>query len=680
MPPDRKKLENGFNAEEFFAQRRGFETETLPDDVRTAIEELCRKARGSVIKMTTVSGSGHPGGSLSSMEFYMLLYSLVNLKPSDPWWSDRDRIIVSHGHTSPGVYAALAYNGFFNVKDVEYSFRLAGSPFEGHVERSVPGVEWDTGNLGQGLSVACGKAIAARALEKKVHVYALMGDGEQQKGQISEARRFAVKYRLTNITAVIDYNQLQISGDIKKVMPQNIAEGWRADGWNVVEVDGHNLGKLYEAFRTARQLAAASAPTVIIAHTVMGKGYPPIENDHNYHGATLKPEAARDAFRALGFTNDTYDDLDALIARRATGAPENVPHPSVITPNVKAGQPRTYKTDKQVDNRSAWGAALVDLADANNAGSADGLPMVVYDCDLSKSVKTDGFENKYKSHFYQSGISEHSTAACAGATSAEGVLTFWSDFGVFGISETYNQNRLNDINKANLKVVCTHCGLDVGEDGKTHQCIDYFALSRSVFGWKLFTPADPNQTDRIIRYIAGEYGNFLVVMGRSKMNPISTVDGNVRFGDEYEFSVGRTDLLRNGAGLTIFCAGNVAVQGLGAWQALHEEGIDVRLISSAHWADFHIDDLKKIAEFGNIVTVEDHNVNCGIGVSLSAELFSAGLSARLRKLGVTEYGSSGKAKDVYRLMGIDGTSIAAKVREMLASGANVEREAQATSV
>lgn len=673
-------LEHDFDAEKFFAPHRGFVSETLPDDVRSVIAELCRRARGSSIKMTTIAGSGHPGGSMSSMEFYMLLYSLAKLKPSEPWWEDRDRIIISHGHTSPGVYSALGHNGFFDVKDAEYSFRMAGSPFEGHVERSAPGVDWDTGNLGQGLSVACGKAVAARALGKKIHAYALMGDGEQQKGQISEARRFAVKYSLTNVTAIIDFNQLQISGDIRKVMPQNIADGWRADGWNVVEVDGHDLGQLYTEIRKARQLGEVKTPTVIIAHTVMGKGYPPIENDHNYHGAALNHEQARDAFNTLGFTDDTYNDLDDLSARRADGAPEHVPHPSIITIKVKPGQPRTYEADKKVDNRSAWGNALVDLAGANDVSGPNGLPMIVYDCDLSKSVKTDGFEKKYPERFYQSGISEHSTAACAGSTSAEGVLTFWSDFGVFGISETYNQNRLNDINQANLNVVCTHCGLDVGEDGKTHQCIDYFALSRSVFGWKLLTPADPNQTDRIIRYVAQQYGNFLVVMGRSKMNPLTASDGKVFFGGDYEFRAGRTDLLREGADLTIFCAGNVAPQGMAAWEELHQEGIHVRLISSAHWADFHIDDLKKIAEFGNILTVEDHNVRCGIGASLAAELFGAGLSARLEKLGVTEYGTSGKAIDVYRLMGIDGASVAARVREMLTSGSGVARKAEATSV
>ncbi|HSH00181.1 MAG TPA: hypothetical protein VLB27_09045, partial [candidate division Zixibacteria bacterium] len=141
-----------FDPQTLFAPYRDFKPETLPADVRTALTELCRRARGSVIKMTTVAGSGHPGGSMSSMEMYMLLYSLAKLRPAEPWWRERDRVVVSHGHTSPGVYSALGHNGFFDVAQAEVAFRLAGSPFEGHVERTVPGVEWDTGNLGQGLS------------------------------------------------------------------------------------------------------------------------------------------------------------------------------------------------------------------------------------------------------------------------------------------------------------------------------------------------------------------------------------------------------------------------------------------------------------------------------------------------------------------------------------------------
>ncbi len=673
-------VDSKFDAVAFFESMRGFVPDSLSDEAKDILTQLGAYARGSAIKMTTNAGSGHPGGSMSSMEMYMLLYSLSNLNPKSPWWEDRDRVIISHGHTSPGVYSALGWNGFFNVKDAEREFRLAGSPFEGHVERTVPGVEWDTGNLGQGLSAGCGKAVAAQALGKSFHTFVVMGDGEQQKGQIAEARRFAVKFKLDSVTALIDYNELQISGDIHKVMPQHIIEGWRSDGWQVVEVDGHNLAELYAALKTAYDARGKGvAPTMILAHTVMGKGYPAIENDYHYHGAALKPEQAREAFTALGLTAPDYDDLDELASARKNGPSVTLPTPPIHEPKVSAGEAHTYGVDEKVDNRSAWGNALVDIGKANKIDKPGGLPCVVYDCDLAVSVKTEGFAKAFPGNFYQSGIAEHSTCATAGATSAEGVLTFWSDFGVFGVSETYNQSRLNDINHANLKIACTHCGLDVGEDGKTHQCIDYFALSRSVFGWRLFTPADPNQTDRIVRYVSSEYGNTLVVMGRSKMNPIAAPDGSPLFGGAYQFRPGRTDLLRDGDKVTVFCAGNVATQGMAAYDLLLAEGIEVRVISSAHWADFHEDDLKRIAEFGRIVTVEDHNVNTGIGVSLSAELFAHGLSAQIIKLGVTEYGSSGKSTDVYKLMGIDAEAIVSAVKTILTQD-EVSHTAEVTSV
>ncbi len=677
---DPSSFGSNWDAKAFFKNDRGFVADKLSEDVKEKLTMLGAYARGSIIKMTTNAGSGHPGGSMSSLEMYLLLYSLAKLRPDEPRWEDRDRIIISHGHTSPGAYSALGYNGFFNVKDAEREFRLAGSPFEGHVERSVPGIEWDSGNLGQGLSAACGKAVAAKALGKSFHTFVIMGDGEQQKGQIAEARRFAAKTKLNSVTALIDYNKLQISGDISDVMPQQIAAGWRSDGWNVVEVDGHDLDALYAALKTSYAAQGTdAAPTVIIATTIMGKGYPAIENDHNYHGAALKPEQAREAFVALGLTADGYDDLDKLAETRKAGTSVTLPAFPTVEPKVKQGEPRTYPVDEKVDNRSAWGNALVDIGKVNNIDKADGLACVVYDCDLAVSVKTGGFAKEFPDNFIQYGIAEHSTCTSAGATSSEGVLTFWSDFGVFGVSETYNQSRLNDINHANLKIACTHCGLDVGEDGKTHQCIDYFALSRSVFGWRLFTPADPNQTDRIVRHISSTYGNALIVMGRSKMNPISAPDGSALFGTDYKFQAGRTDLIRDGRGVTVFCAGNVAAEGVAAYEALHAEGIDVRLISSAHWADFHEADLERIAEFGKIVTVEDHNVNTGIGVSLSSELFAMGLSAEIIKLGVREYGPSGKATDVYKLMGIDSGAIVSAVKTLLTQDSTPSKNAMASA-
>jgi transketolase len=172
---------------------RGFTENKLSGEWHEKLNEMVRRGRGDIIKMTSAAGSGHPGGSMSSLEAFLLLYHFARVNPREPYADDRDRIIVSHGHTSPGVYVGLGYAGFFDVNDAISGFRIAGSPFEGHVERSVPGVEWGTGNLGQGLAVGVGKALYARLSGQQFHTYVVMGDGEQQKGQIGESRRHEVR-------------------------------------------------------------------------------------------------------------------------------------------------------------------------------------------------------------------------------------------------------------------------------------------------------------------------------------------------------------------------------------------------------------------------------------------------------------------------------------------------------
>src|SRR4030065_1904784 len=226
-----------------------FETEKLDKDSLTRLSELARSARGDILKMTTLAGSGHPGGSISSIDFYLVLYSYANVHPQSPSDPDRDRIVISHGHTSPGVYAALGRIGFFPIEAAIATFRKVGSPFEGHVEKGVPGVEWNTGNLGQGLSAGCGFALGSKILRKRFNVFVTMGCGAQQKGQISEARRFAIKYNLDNLTVIIDFNRRQISGVTQEIMPQNISKNFESDGWRVMEVNGHQFQEIYAALR-----------------------------------------------------------------------------------------------------------------------------------------------------------------------------------------------------------------------------------------------------------------------------------------------------------------------------------------------------------------------------------------------------------------------------------------------
>jgi transketolase len=514
------------------------------------------------------------------------------------------------------------------------------------VEKGIPGVEWNTGNLGQGLSAGCGFALGSKVLKKGFHVFVTMGCGEQQKGQISEARRFAIKYGLHNLTAIIDYNLRQISGVTPEIMPQNISKNFESDGWQVVEVNGHQFHEIYSAFRRA---TFSKHPTVIIAHTTMGKGVSFMEGKEEFHGRALTLEEYKKAIQEIG----VEDDLDRYrqIREKGTLPFAGREYPTEF-PSIQTGNPRNYEKDQKLDNRSAFGNALVDIAKAT-AQEDSPLPMAVFDCDLTSSVKTAAFARQFPNHFFQGGIQEHNTATIAGAISTLGLLSFFADFGVFGVDETYNQHRLNDINETNLKLICTHNGLDVGEDGKTHQCIDYVGVMQNLFGYKIIIPADPNQTDRVIRYVAKTHGNFLVAMGRSTIPIILTDEGTPLFGALYEFRYGQADLVRDGKDAAIITTGGMVYRAIQACQKLRENGVEVQVINISCLNDLDGEAILKAAKTGVIITYEDHHIQTGLGSLVANFLAEKGLRIRFRKLGIKEYGSSGKPEDLYHMQGLD---------------------------
>jgi transketolase len=289
--------------------------------------------------------------------------------------------------------------------------------------------------------------------------------------------------------------------------------------------------------------------------------------------------------------------------------------------------------------------------------------MAVFDCDLASSVKTAAFAKQFPDHFFQGGIQEHNTATIAGAISTLGLLSFFADFGVFGIDETYNQHRLNDINQTNLKLICTHNGLDVGEDGKTHQCIDYIGVMQHLFGYKTIVPADPNQTDRVTRYVAKTHGNFLVVMGRSSIPILLTEEGAPLFGTSYEFRYGHTDLVRNGKDAAILTTGGMVYKAIQAWQKLGEKGVAVQVINISCLSDLDNEAILKAAETGTVITYEDHHIQTGLGSLIANFIAEHGLGIRFRKLGIKQYGGSGKPDELYRIQGLDVESLVQAVME-----------------
>jgi transketolase len=623
------------------------------------LTEQARIARGDVLTMTTLATCGHPGGSMSSMEMYILLWHCAEVDPAQPRRATRDRIVVSHGHTSPGVYAVLGRRGFFPIADAVAHFRQTGSAFAGHVEQCVPGVEWDTGNLGQGMSAAAGFALAREVQGLRYRVFCLMGDGEQQKGQISETRRIVCKFGLKNFVAFIDLNRLQINGDTAKVMPQHIRENWASDGWRTCDVDGHDFQALYQAVRAA---LAADEPTVILANTVMSKGVSFMEGDAHWHGAALPDDKCRAALKELGLP----DELDTYTALRTQPQQLRMAdyHPARPAVALTTGTPRTLGAAEKSDCRSAWGAALADVATANLA-NPQATPIAVLDCDLKPSVKTGDFAKAAPNRFFQLGIQEHSAATITGAMSSCGVQTFFADFGVFGVDETYNQHRLSILNHAMPKVVCTHCGLDVGEDGKTHQCVDYVGVFRNLLGMEVIVPADPNQTDRATRYIAASDRPALLVMGRSKLPMVLAEDGTPFFGDGYTFRYGAADLVRRGTDAAIVVMGALCGNAIGAAELLKKDGIRAQVLHIATPLALDAAAITAAAATGVIVTVEDHLVRSGLGVSVADALAQQGARCILRMLGVTHYASSGVPAELYKEYKLDAAGIARTVKQAL---------------
>jgi len=262
------------------------------------LEKKARHIRKTIVEMINKAGSGHPGGSLSSTDLITaLFFAVLRHKPNDPQWSERDRFHMSKGHCCPLWYAVLAESGYF-PREKLFTLRKLGSILQGHPDRRTPGVEVASGSLGQGLSVAVGMSLAARLDKIDYRVYVLMGDGETQEGNIWEAAMSAAHFHCDNLCAILDYNGFQIDGktcDVMNIDP--LAAKWKAFGWHTIEIDGHNMQQILDAYEQAKSIK--SKPTIIIARTVKGKGVSFMENTCDFHGRAPTKEETVQALKEL---------------------------------------------------------------------------------------------------------------------------------------------------------------------------------------------------------------------------------------------------------------------------------------------------------------------------------------------------------------------------------------------
>jgi len=265
------------------------------------IDQLIRHAknvRRHIVAATTAAGSGHPTSSFSETEILVtLFFHILNHKPQQADWEERDRFVLSKGHGAPGLFAVLAEAGYFPQEEL-MTLRKLGSRLQGHPTPHCPGVEAATGALGQGLSFSIGLALAAKLKQATWRVYTLMGDGEVHEGQVWEAAMTAAKYKLANLTAIIDANNISQSGTLAEIKPiEPILDKWKAFGWNCLEIDGHDFVQLIDAFEAAK--GHRGAPTMIIARTIKGKGVSFLENAKGWHGKALSEDQAEEAYEEL---------------------------------------------------------------------------------------------------------------------------------------------------------------------------------------------------------------------------------------------------------------------------------------------------------------------------------------------------------------------------------------------
>lgn len=269
------------------------------------LRAMCRTVRRDIITMIHAAKSGHPGGSLSATELMVGLYfgDIINVDPKNPEWAARDRLILSKGHVAPVLYSVLARRGFFPVETLS-TLRRFGSILQGHPHKDhTPGLDCSAGSLGQGLSISNGLGLAFKKLGTAQRVYCLLGDGELQEGQIWEAVMFAAQNKLDNVCAIVDFNHVQLDGTIEEIKNlDNLPARWLDFGWNVIELDGHNVEAVVEAYRLAATVKGR--PTVLIAHTVKGKGVSFMENQCDWHGNAPNDEQFAKALEEIGGGGD----------------------------------------------------------------------------------------------------------------------------------------------------------------------------------------------------------------------------------------------------------------------------------------------------------------------------------------------------------------------------------------
>ena len=483
------------------------------------LRDAANMMRGYDLVALHAAGSGHAGGTLSVMDITAALYlHAANHDPKNPSWPDRDRIVWSTGHKAPSLYLGLAFAGFCPLDDV-VTLRKLSSPYQGHPHwLKLPGVEVSTGSLGQGLSLAVGMALAARLDGKQHKIFCIMGDGEQQEGQVWEAAMEAGHFHLNNIIAIVDCNRLQIDGWVKDVMQvEPLDAKYVSFGWEVLRIDGHDMNQVVEALAKAR--AIVGKPVVILADTVKGKGVSFMENQAGWHGKTPNREELDAALKELGLSERI--PVERLLERAKSYQAEVDRKLAAKMPNFSrdywwnAGDTMKVKMEP---TRKGFGQALAENGDDER--------VVCLGLDISGSITISDFyagKPERAKRWISMGIAEQSATSAAAGMAREGKLPVLGSYATFSAARNLDQIRTSVCyGNFNVLIAGAHAGVSVGPDGATHQALEDLFAMQGLPNMSVVVPCDIVETRKATQYLLLEHQGPKYIRFAREATPIVT--------------------------------------------------------------------------------------------------------------------------------------------------------------
>ena len=601
------------------------------------LKGIANQLRIHSIEATTAAGSGHPTSCCSAADLVSaLFFGHMRYDAKNPHYYNNDRFILSKGHAAPLLYAAWAENGFVPAADL-LKLRQFGCDLEGHPTPRLAFADIATGSLGQGLGVGAGMALAAHQDKLDYNTYVLMGDGEIAEGAVWEAASLAGIYKLNNLIAIVDANRLGQSQATAFGHDINIyRDRFKAFGWRVEEIDGHDIEEIIEVLGG---VGLDSKPLAIIAKTYKGAGVSFLQDMDGWHGKPLNKDEAARAVAEL--QPSAKSGLGVAIP-----APSQLPAPNLSVP---AAYPAiSYKLGDQIATREAYGTALVRVGEADPR-------VVAMDGDTKNSTFSEKFFKKFPERFTECFIAEQNLVAVAVGFGTRGHVPFASTFATF-FTRAADQIRVAGISQANLKLVGSHVGVSIGEDGPSQMALEDLALMRAVVGSTVLYPAEAVATEKLVEQMAEHKGVCFLRTSRPKTPVI--------YGNDEKFPIGGAKVLRTGDKATVVAAGVTLFEALKAADQLKAEGINISVVDAYSIKPLGKKEILAAAQktHNTVITVEDHYPEGGLGDAVAGELSSEGI--KVHKLAVNGIPRSGHAAELMAAFGIDAAAIVKKVKSL----------------